>query len=316
MDEARSGGVDLAHLKMFLELFRQRSVSRTAEALDTTQPRISIALGKLRRHYGDPLFVRSGQTMQPTVRAVELSKPLLEAVRLIEQSRERATVFSAKDARRKFRIALADAGTLVMLPPIIDFLHRHSPHMTLDVCPLSLETPERIESGDIDLAIGFMGLGKRGLYRQALFKDIFVCLLRADHPLSETGITTSAYAASQHIIVDGNGSSLALLRRVFSKANFSANLAVVMPSYFGIPEMLASTDLVATVPERLAVVLLKSHPLKILPVPLPTPTISVSQHWHPRSQHDCAHAWLRKTVLEVSRKDCMREATPEIRTDR
>ncbi len=301
MTEAQRTAVDLQHLKIFLELFRQRSVSRTAETLDTTQPRISIALGKLRQHYRDPLFVRSGQTMQPTVRAIELSRPLLEAIRLIEQSGETAPAFSPRDASRRFRVALADAGTLVTLPGIVEYLRRHAPHLTLEIRPLGLETPERIENGDIDLAIGYMGQSKRGLYRQVLFKDKFVCLLRADHPLAGAAVATSAYAASQHILVDGNGSSLALLRRAFRDARIAVETAVVTPSYFGIPEMLASTDLIATVPERLAVVLLRSHPLTTVPVPISTPTFSISQHWHPRSQHDMAHAWLRKSILEMNR---------------
>lgn len=301
MTESQRTAVDLQHLKIFLELFRQRSVSRTAETLDTTQPRISIALGKLRQHYRDPLFVRSGQTMQPTVRAIELSRPLLEAVRLIDQSGETVPEFSPQDASRKFRVALADAGTLVTLPGIVEYLRRQAPHLTLDIRPLDLETPERIEHGDIDLAIGYMGQSKRGLYRQVLFKDKFVCLLRTDHPLAGAAIATSAYAASQHILVDGNGSSLALLRRAFRDARIAVETAVVTPSYFGIPEMLAATDLIATVPERLAAVLLRNHPLTTAPVPICTPTFSISQHWHPRSQHDVAHAWLRKSILEMNR---------------
>jgi DNA-binding transcriptional LysR family regulator len=95
--------IDLRHLKIFVLLYTHHSVSRVAEALAAAQPSISIALSRLREHFGDPLFVRSGQTMQPTARASMLTNPIHDALRILDHAAEEVPVFAPESAERRFR---------------------------------------------------------------------------------------------------------------------------------------------------------------------------------------------------------------------
>jgi DNA-binding transcriptional LysR family regulator len=66
----------LRELRVLHALLQQRSITRTAQAVDTTQPSISKTLRRLRRQFSDPLFVRDGQAMQPTARALDMADRL------------------------------------------------------------------------------------------------------------------------------------------------------------------------------------------------------------------------------------------------
>jgi DNA-binding transcriptional LysR family regulator len=291
--------IDLRHLKIFVLLYEHRSVSRVAEALAAGQPSISIALSRLREHYGDPLFVRSGQTMQPTARASMLINPIHEALRLLDHAEEEVPAFSPERAERRFKLAIADGGKPVVLPPLARFLAETAPHISLDVRDITADTPEALEAGDIDLAFGFMTLRKQGLFHQGLFSERFCCLVRNDHPVVRTRFTLQMLQTVAIVQVAGTGNSFPLLASSLGRARVTPKVAILMPDALGLAEVVAGTQHVALIPERMARALAADRPLVVLPLPIKMETYTVSQHWHRRNHHDAGHRWLRQCIADL-----------------
>ncbi len=291
--------VDLRHLKIFLGMYQLRSVSRTAEYLGMAQPSISIALSRLRAHYDDPLFVRTGQTMQPTDRAVLLAPAIEHALQILDEADRRTPEFVPATTTRRFTLALADAGKIVVLPKIARLLESAAPGVSLQIQNIHTGTPEALESEDVDLAFGFMSPRKSGLYNQRLFQDFFVCISssRSKHKV----LTQEIFEAAGHVILEDKVSTTPILKKIMEKNRPSLRIAMSVPTPFGLAEVIAATELIATIPYRMAKVLSEDQALRIHPLPFDSPVFDVSQHWHGRLQHDEGHKWLRKTIFEAFR---------------
>ncbi|MES2538094.1 MAG: LysR family transcriptional regulator [Pseudomonadota bacterium] len=292
-------GVDLRHLRIFLELYLRRSVSRTAEALDMTQSGVSIALARMRVHFNDPLFVRSGQTMQPTTRATLMVQPITDAMQLIDQATTDVPEFVPAKSTRLFHIALPDVGKVVVLPIIACFLREHAPTVKIEVHGISSTTPEELEAGSLDLAFGFMELRKSGLFSQTLFKDKFACIVRCGHPLVKGRITLAQFKSIPHVMVGSSGNSATLAQRAIVGAGVKINPSIVLETYHGVAEVVSGSDLIAVMSHRLATTLAKHYAVDVLPVPAKMPAYDVKQHWHRRSHNDPGHQWLRQSIYNL-----------------
>jgi DNA-binding transcriptional LysR family regulator len=64
--------LDLHQLQVLDVLLREHSLTRAARTLNVTQPALSKTLARLRRYFGDPLFVRVALRMEPTPKALQL----------------------------------------------------------------------------------------------------------------------------------------------------------------------------------------------------------------------------------------------------
>src|SRR5262249_44167302 len=158
--------------KVLSVILRERSLTRAAEALDTTQPSISKVLGRLRAHFNDPLFVRNGQAMHPTSKALEIAGPLQALLVAADTLRTPTPTFDPLTSDRVFKLLMADVGMTCFLPLFLSKLAREAPKLTLQALPLdSRHFESKLESGEADLAVGAFPKAPRGLRRQRLFFD-------------------------------------------------------------------------------------------------------------------------------------------------
>ncbi len=289
--------IELRHLRIFLAMYKLRSVSKTAELLGTMQPSISVALSRLRAHYNDPLFVRTGQTMRPTDRADLLAPSIEDALRILEDAETRTPVFDPATAERPFTLALADAGKIVVLPTIAGILESSAPGITLRVQNITMSTPEALESEDVDLAFGFMPPRRSGLYNQSLFQDRFVCIASGNTKLEL--LTRNHYEMARHVVIEESISSTPVFKKLVEQNRILLKVAMSVPTPFGLGEVIAATDLLATVPYRMAQALCKTQNLAIFRLPFEDPVYDIGQHWHGRVQHDEGHKWLRRSIYEA-----------------
>lgn len=286
--------VDLRQLRVFEALFRQRSVSRVADSLQITQPAVSMALAKLRTFYGDPLFVRTGQSMQPTPRAESMAPQVRAALDLLEAAASAAPAFDPARSARRFRLALGDVGKLLVLPRLMSLLDAKAPAVSLEVSNIGGSTPEAVEAGDVDLAFGYLEARKSSLYRQALFEDHFVCIRARDQARP---LTPDVYEAGGHVSVTNAGTSAQLLSALLDRKRVQRRIRLVMPSYFALAEVVSTSASLATIPSRMAEILQSLHPLRVDPLPyLPAPSYVISQNWHARHHADAGHRWLRGLI--------------------
>jgi DNA-binding transcriptional LysR family regulator len=192
--------LDLNLLRTLDVLLEERQVSRTALRLGVTQPAISHALGRLRRHFGDPLLIRNGQEMILTPRAAEIAGPLRQILAGIRQLSGPAR-FEPGRAKGRLRIACTDYALAIVMPHVLAGLALEAPGLSIAYSHISESMFEMLESGFLDLCLTGQA-SCRELQVEVLFRERFVLAARADHPLVGAPMTVEGFVAYPHVMVD------------------------------------------------------------------------------------------------------------------
>ena len=291
--------LDLDWLGVFVEIYKTQSVSRAAERLGMEQASASIALGKLRRHFDDRLFTRTAQGMEPTPRAQSIYPDLAEALARIETARNRPDAFAPGLSQRLFRIGMTDISEIVLLPRLINHLQQSAPGVTLAADKISTDSRRRLESGEIDLAIGFTPDLEAGFYQQALFEQDFVCLAARQHPRVRKVLSRQAFSAEGHIVVSTSGTGHSIIDKVLARHKIARRVVLRVPSFLGVARIVAQTELLVIVPRLLGHALAAQEQVQLLEPPVPLPKYKVKQHWHERFNADSGNRWLRQTLAAL-----------------
>src|SRR5919201_2196930 len=175
--------IDLNLLRVFDAVLQERSVTAAAGRLGLTQPAVSNALSRLRKLLGDALFVRTPAGMDATPFARGVAEPVRQALALLDSALAHGPGFEPATATRAFRFYMSDLGQIEFLPPLVERVQKAAPGVRLEAVGLDTEDiSDALAAGALDLAMGFLpGLGPP-VQRQALFRDPYLCLMRADHP--------------------------------------------------------------------------------------------------------------------------------------
>lgn len=291
--------LDTRLLQVFDEIYKARSVSRAADQLGLGQPLVSIALGKLRKHFGDPLFVRTSSGMDPTPLGEELVQPIRSAINALETALGYRSTFDPATVQRTFRIAMTDISQLVLLPGLWARLHRAAPGVRVEVSSLSPATARMLEAGDVDLALGFMPQLDAGFYQQVLFAQHYVCLASVDHPRIRDGMSLEQFESEEHAVVISSGTGHSYLDRELARQNITRKVVLQVPNFLGVAFVVERTDLVVTIPIRLAEMLSDHGRFRIFPTPFSVSGYTVKQFWHERFHHDPGNRWLRALLREL-----------------
>ncbi|MEO5922300.1 MAG: LysR family transcriptional regulator [Bryobacteraceae bacterium] len=291
--------IDLRVLAIVSELNRTRSVSQAAENLELSQSAVSMSLAKLRRHFNDPLFVRTSAGMDPTPHAVELIKLLQQAEGILQSALGHHVVFDPKTSDRCFNIHGTDIAQVTFMPRLMSRLGRIAPRIQVNLRRMSEVTAKQLESGDADLCVGFIPPMGAGYCQQRLFKERFVCAVRADHPRIRASFGLQEFLEESHVAVTSAGTGHVMLEKTLDSKRLRRKIGLTLPSFLGLTSALESLDYVATMPERLAIHIALSTPIKIFPIPVPVPSYIIVQQWHERYTHDPASRWLRALIAEL-----------------
>jgi DNA-binding transcriptional LysR family regulator len=288
--------LDLDWLSVFVEIYKTQNVSRAAQALGMEQASASMVLAKLRKHFDDPLFCRTAGGMAPTPRAQTIYPDVLEALVRLDKARGASGAFLPQQATRQFRICMTDISEIVLLPRLINHLQTTAPGVVIEAEKISPDSRQRLESGDVDLAVGFTPLLEAGFYQQALFAQDFVCLAASSHPRIGTKLTPKAFSAEGHILVMATATGHSIVDKVLAKNNVERRVVLRVPSFLGVARIVAQTELLVIVPRQLGHALAAQEQVKVLESPWPLPAYKVKQHWHERYNLDAGNIWLRSTM--------------------
>lgn len=291
--------LDLDWLHVFIEVYRTQSVSRAAEHLGLAQANASIALNKLRAHFGDRLFVRTARGMEPTPYAVHIYPDLAAAVQKLDELAGAPRLFDPTTAQRSFRIGMTDISEIIVLPTLVNHLRRAAPGIAIEAERTTSDSPRRLEAGEVDLAVGFMPQLEAGFYQQVLFRQNFVCLAANRHPRIQAKPTRSQFLAEGHIVVTTSGTGHAIVDKVMAQKGYERRIALRVPSFLGVARLVAQTELLVIVPRRLGEALAQQEPVQLLEPPVTLPAFAVKQHWHERLHADPASIWLRQTMADL-----------------
>lgn len=296
----------LRDLRVLNVVLQEHNLTRAAEVLDTTQPSISKVLARLREHFGDPLFIRNGNAMHPTPRAIEIAGPLRGLLVASDSLCISQPSFDVQNSHRVFKLLVTDVGMIVFLPKLMRQMAEEGPKLSLHAVPLdSRHFESKLESGEADLALGAFPKAPRGLRRQRLYFSGYLSVARKDHPKAATLRTRSGFRSARHIIVMASDTGHAAHQMVQQalEAETAPESVLLRLSSFNAAVIVASrTDGIATVPANVANLFAEPLGLTTFRPPIPLPPVEIAQYWHERYHRDPGHRWLRSVSFKLFAK--------------
>ncbi len=306
--------LDLNALLVFDALVEHRSVSKAAARLNVGQPALSAALARLREYFGDPLFVRSAGAMLPTELALSLAGPVRELLQQAETIAHTRASFDPASTARRFSIAVSDYTSTVLMPAVIALLAKEAPRVQLSLratpTPVNAEdqpTTEALERRQYDFAVVPAGAHSERHRSEVLMVDDYRCIARIDHPTVRQAIGALQYRTSLHAVVElaeGRGSMMDT--RALQQMGLTRRVGPVVERFNLLGDVVVSTDCIATVPARLAVLLAQRLPLQVLPMPIALPPLTELLQWKASQDADAGCVWLREVLHRAAGTEARR----------
>ncbi len=294
--------IDIDLLVTIDALLLDLNITHAAARLGISQPAMSARLARLKALFGEPLFIPSphGRGVLPTPRALAL-KPLVgQVLRGISAIMEPVN-FDASSSQRTFVVALHENPALMLGADLLNQISQAAPHVRLRFSlPDISRLPAQIENGDVDIYIGVNAGAHNAWIRRPLFDDQFATAQRKGHPRGTGEMSLDAYCAAPHLVVSSEGDPFTgFVDRALRETGRERRVIMSAQSYAMAPPIVASTDLLCTLPRRMLQRF--SETLDIFTPPLQLRPIAISMFWHPKNSHDPANQWLRAKIRNAAR---------------
>lgn len=302
---ATIGGINLASVDLNLlvaleALLEQRNVTYAGQRVGLSQPAMSRALARLRGVFNDDLLVRTSSGLTLTARGEQLLAKLPSALGMIREILATRS-FKPEDTKSKITVAMPEHQALVLLPRLLPRLRARAPNLDIVIHSLLAGSLKRLENGEIDFAVGQVDDTPPGFFRRTLYTDRFVCLLRRDHPSLQHEWTADRFSALRHaVIAPGSEDGFGQVYDALTKLKLPDRDPLIVPNMMAAPMMVAETDLVLTVPHRVAMQAASMLPLVAMELPVEFPTYEVSLIWHERCHRDTEHSWMRTEIAAAT----------------
>ncbi|MFY4257152.1 LysR family transcriptional regulator [Achromobacter xylosoxidans] len=279
-------------------LLTECNVARAARRLHLSPSAMSRALARLRDTTGDPLLVRAGRGLVPTPRAQELREQVSRLVQEAHGVLRPAELLDPSRLSRHFTLRTSDGFVEYFGPALIALAQREAPGVRLRFVQKPDKDSAPLRDGSVDLETGVIGAASSPEIRtRALFRDRFIGVVRAGHPLARGKVTAARYAAGQHVLVSRRGLDKGPIDEGLRALGLARDIAVIVAGFSDALSLARGSDLIASVPERHTGNLRAGMHSFALPVEVPA--LTVSMLWHPRMDADPAHRWLRECVRQV-----------------
>lgn len=296
--------VDLNLLTALDVLLAECSVTKAAHRLGLSPSAMSRTLSRLRIATEDQLLVLAGRTLVPTPYAEQLSEHVHEVARSARAMLQPANnALDVATLERTFTIRANDSFVELIGAPLMMAITQTAPHVRIRFVSKPDKDARPLREGMIDLEVGVLGTAAPELKTRLLFRDRFVGICRAGHPLL-TRVTAKRYASYQHVVVSRKRQFSGPVDDALGQLGLRRSIAMVVLTYANAIQIARHSDVLGLVPHSyLGSVLLGNHPgnagVQSFDLPVRTPDIKVSAIWHPRLQADPAHRWLRATLFSI-----------------
>jgi len=299
MREVHLPNLDLNLLVPLHALLEERHVTRAANRSHLSQPAMSRALERLREMFGDPLLVRSGRNYERTVcgervlRELETLIPRLEAM-------VSGVDFDPPRSQERFRVALTDHASTILLPSLVARLRETAPHVTLQVSTWQTQAYEDVAAGRIDTALSAEA-SPPALESEVLFSLDFVCLLGSAQRVRSSRLSLKQYLQFPHALVETLAGQQTMVDRPLAQLGAKRHVVLSLPFFVPAIFAIAQTDLILTVPRKLADVAAKIAGVRVVEPPREIKAFPYFMAWHPRLSNEAAHTWFREQVRMAAR---------------
>ncbi len=287
--------VDLNLFVVFDVIYDTRNLTRAAEILCLSQPAVSNALARLRRMFGDALFIRMNRTMVPTAVADNIIGRVRDGLHLMNSSLNEGGIFDPGRADRTFRINMSDLVAAMLLPPLDETVRRDAPGVSLE----SYQLPRRdlareLGTGAMDFAVDAPLLSDPELCHTPILSERYVCMLRRDHSFSGDKLTLEDYLAFDHIHVSSRRSGSGYVDSALNRMGLRRHIHMRLQHYMVAPLVALRADLALTAPLGLV----RQYEARILELPFDLPDLDLHLYWHKSRDTDPANRWLRDKIME------------------
>jgi DNA-binding transcriptional LysR family regulator len=296
--------VDLNLLVAFDALLQHRHVTRAGKSIGLSQSAMSNALSRLRVMFDNQLLVRAGPNMDPTPRAMELHGPIRQALAQIDASLNQESSFIPSTVHQTVRLAISEDEAVLFLPRLQTRLSAVAPGIDLSVRGLANSSPvDLLTNGECDIAMGRLNPSMPTppyIRRQDLLTQRFACMARRGHPAFDGPLSIEKYLAFPHIQVTPMGRATSIVDDKLAQLGLERRIAVSVSLSMVAPFLLAGTDLIANLPERLAASVAPMLDVEVRELPIEIDPLVTSLGWHKRNDDDEGHRWFRNLICELN----------------
>ncbi|MBP2279194.1 DNA-binding transcriptional LysR family regulator [Psychrobacter sp. PL19] len=288
--------LDIKQLRVLHALLDLKNLSQVARKMGLTQQAISEQLRKLRDLFDDRLFIRQGNSMVPTPKALSMQQPISLILKQLETLLE-PDVFSPQTYKGVFTISATDYATQALLPQLFNITRRKAPGLKLIVRDFASDNINQlITAGELDLLITFPEFIPDNLAYVTLLEEQHLCITGCGNEFIKEPLTLAQIAAHPQLVVSPSRANLRGSHdQWFAARGLKRNIVMSVPSFSAVPDILHTTDMIAFYPARL----LPSSKVKKLEVEDLPPTFKVIAAWHPRTSDSPVHSWLIKQLQEL-----------------
>jgi len=294
MREVHLRNLDLNLLVPLQILLEERHVTRAARRSFLSQPAMSRALERLREMFADPLLVRSGRTYERTVCGERVLRELETLIPRLEAMVGRVE-FDPARSQARFRVALTDHASTILLPSLVARVRRSAPGVEVEVSPWPIQAYEDVGAGRIDAALSAEE-APPALETEVLFNMDFVCLVGSAQRARIRRLTLKQYLQLPHALVKTLEGQQTPVDRTLAQLGAKRRVALSLPFFLPAIFAIAHTDLILTVPRRLAKVAGTIAGVRVVEPPREIKVFPYFMVWHPRLTSEPAHAWFREQL--------------------
>ncbi|HEV7344907.1 MAG TPA: LysR family transcriptional regulator [Devosia sp.] len=299
--------LDLNLLRVFDALMLERSATRAGERIGLSQPAVSSALNRLRHLVGDQLFVREGNTMVPTPRALALTSTVRDAMVNIDKVLSEHALFDPSQAIRTFRLLGSDYFSTMLMPHLSVRVLAAAPHVLLqflDGGPRAM--PHVLSEGGVDLTLVPPTDIPEWAAFQFLFKSRLVLAASKGYPaLKQAGVVPGdevpldVFCSLPQVICSTDGGLSTGIDAALNAVGRRRRIVLTMPHFHAVALAIAKGHLVGSLPSQFAELTAELHGLDLFRLPIAAGEMDMGMYWHRRYDREHAHIWLRKQVSSI-----------------
>ena len=289
---------DLNLLVILTAVAEERNITRAASRLLLSQPAVSRALDRLRHTFHDDLLIRAPNGYEPTPKGQRLLQELEKMLPCLDRLMAGGD-FDPSTEDATFRIAATDHAAFLLVPPLCDFVLSKPTKLDFSFVPLHAGQYEALEKGRLDLVLN--ADHDTSLSKEVIFEVDFVCVVSRKSKF-EKAITLKQYLNAKHVAVDIIGGVQTHPDRSLAAIGEKRRCPLVVAQHTVAMRVAAVTDMIATVPRRIALLEAPKTVTKILEGPPALGSFRYVMIWHEIMQSDAAHVWLRSTIRELGRQ--------------
>ncbi|PIB23136.1 hypothetical protein BFP76_08940 [Amylibacter kogurei] len=295
MSNLESLRIDFAALRTLRMVFDHGSFSAAAEMMNVNQSTVSYTIDRLRKAFNDPLFVRQGRGITPTDRcrhiAASSARMLDEFATLSEPS-----AFDPQTATATISISSNYYERTIILPKLMAAMRKEAPFLRLKMIQSLSEGDQHLRRGECDILLSPVNYTASEFFKRTLIPDHYVCVMDANNPLADIKLSEQEYVAAKHMTVIYGGNWRSRYMIDLEAKGLSLNTIVSLPTPEDLSSLLRNSDLISTVPNRIAQTLSDGIVTRDCPFPAP---LSVDMYWTSRTHHSMMYKWIRQLISRI-----------------